>query len=408
MAASLTRLSTFNARIDSLLQGISESEISSADRDLATRQAVAEYNNDLPRERKIKFPGNGSSFYLMYGNVVDVDEAGLDAGIVLKSSGADSKLAILFTLDKEMEIYQVNLWLERLGATVAGTLSVSLYALNDSLPAYLIANSGNVEIDDEAEGAPLGRYDRVKFFFAHPYKLPAGNYAAVLSSASYTYSAGVTEVSMGVDQSSITNTVYTYDGASVWSAYVPDSAGIIEVVGGVPGWSAESGTIVCVEYPAADISANEEPQLLDSEDYDLFKTETGEYLRFLTMSPSSSENVRLTYNHPYAWGEAADPLVEIPPVHFEAICNLSAGIACEWLATKYGQSIASSILADSVDRRTKPDIYLSLANRFRKSYRQLAGLPEKESGATAGMAVVDVDFGPAVGRDFLFHGASTR
>ncbi|MBN1535196.1 MAG: hypothetical protein JW908_00585 [Anaerolineales bacterium] len=404
--ASLNRLSVFNARVDSLLQGIGEDEISSADRDLAIRHAVSEYNRSLPKKEALKFLGDGGSYYLVYGKAVDVDEAALDAGIDLASTGADSKLGIKFTLDYSMEIYQVNLWLQRTGASVDGTLAVVLYTISDDLPDQVIATSSTVDIDG-VEGAPLGRYDKVVFPFSTKYKLPAGDYAAVLLSSAYTFEDGVTEVILGVDQTDVNNTVFTYDGSD-WSEYGTDSAGIIEVIAGIPGWSLESGAIQSVEYPAANIVADETPQLLENEEYELFKTETGDYLHLITVSPPSTEYIRLVYTRPYEWVEATDPLVDLPQTHFEAVCNLSAGIACEWLAAKYGQSVVSSIAADSVDRRTKSDQYLTLSNRFRKTYRALAGLPEKASGPGPGMAIVDIDYGAGFRSDYLFHGRSTR
>src|SRR3990167_6749836 len=131
--ASWTRLSTFNRRLDSLLQGIRTEDLLAADRDLAIRQAAQEYSQALPRRETLEFVGDGGSYYLLYGKAEDVDEAARDASIDLASSGAGQKLGILFTLDYRMELHQVNLWLSRIGATVAGTIQVAIYTTSASL-----------------------------------------------------------------------------------------------------------------------------------------------------------------------------------------------------------------------------------------------------------------------------------
>lgn len=403
--ATWTKLSTFNSRVDSLLQGIQDADLPSADRDLAIRHAVSEYNRDLPWENVYEFAGTGNSYYLLYGNDTDVSESGRDAGIDLTSSGADSKLGVKFTLTRAMEIRQVNLWLSRTGAP-AGTIDVAIYTDASGLPGALVATSSTVD-PDGVDGAPLGRYGKVQFPFPATaiIELPAGTYHAVLESTGYTYTNGVTEIILGVDQSSVTNTVSTYN-PTTWTAYGTDSAGIIEVITSLPGWRWGSASIVSVEYPAADLSADETPNLLEDEDYETFRSQAGIYLRFLEQQPSSSETVRLRYARPYQWLEATDPQIDIPDYHFEAVCNLAASLACGWLATRYGQKRESSISADSVERRTQADQYLTLAREFRKAYKALAGLDAGET--SAGMAIVDVDRPNSVGDDFLFHTRGNR
>src|SRR3990172_1007007 len=91
--STLTRLSTFNDRLDRLMMGIRTDDLSETDRDAAIRHAAREYGQDRPRRETIEFAGDGGSYYLMYGNAEDVDEAGRDAGIDLASGGADRNLA---------------------------------------------------------------------------------------------------------------------------------------------------------------------------------------------------------------------------------------------------------------------------------------------------------------------------
>ena len=401
----MTRMTAFRTRLNSLLQGIGTGEISDADRELAVRHAVVEFNRDRPREEVYEFAGTGNSYYLLYGNAVDVSESGRDAGIDLASgAAANAKLAIEFTLTRAMEIRQINLWLSRTGSP-AGTIDVAIYTDASGLPGSLVATSASVD-PDGVEGAPLGRYAKVKFPFLSSavVELPAGTYHAVLESSGYTYANGATEVILGVDQSSVTATVSTYNGTT-WSAYATDSAGIVEALASLPGWQELGGSIVSVEYPASDLSADETPNLLEDEQYQVFRSQAGWHLRLLEHQPSSGENVRLTYARPYQWIDATDPQIDIPDYFFEAVCSLAACYGCEWLATRYGQKRESSISADSVERRTQADQYLTLARRFREAYKSLIS---QEAASGPGMVIVDVDLGPTIGNDFLFHTRSRR
>jgi hypothetical protein len=399
----MIKLSTFNTRLDTLLQGIDTGDLSDADRNLAVRHAVSAYGRDVPKREVVEFAGDGKSYYLLYGRVIDVDEAGRDAGIDLTSSGADNRLGIAFTLARRMELHGVSLWLQRTGSTVAGTLYVEIYTDESDLPGQLVCTSESLDLDG-VDGAPLGRYDRVRFTFSTIYELPAGDYHAVLRSSGYTYADGSAEVILGVDQSGVTNTVSTYNAS--WSAYGTDSAGIIEVLASTPGWREGVSSVDGVEYPAATIDDNEEPQVLEREEITVYETEAGEWLRLIGYSPASTETVRVSISNPYVWLEASDPLIDTPLGHFEAVCNLAASVSCEWLATRYGQKRSSSIAADSVERRTQSDVYLSLANRFKKAYEMLLGKGEAVRGP--GMQLVDVDYAYEVGSDFLFHRKSKR
>lgn len=402
----IIKLSAFNTRLDSLLQGIETDQLADGDRDLCVREAVRGYGRDLPREAVTLFAGAANSYYLLYGKAIAIAESSRDAYIALKSSGADSQLAVLITLERAMRVQQVNLFLSRVGATVNGTLQAHLYSTSSSLPDQLMASSLVVDLDG-VEGAPRGRYAQVLFPFSaeDQFDLPAGTYAVALAGIGYTYGAGTSELRLGVDQSSVTNTVCTYNGAA-WSAYGTDSAGMIEVIASTPGWAEDGGAVTQVEYPAASISAGEEPIFLEDEDFRVFEAESGTYLYLPNHQPPTTENLRLTLHSPYAWVEGDDPQIDLPGVHFEAVCNLAAAEACMRLATRYGQNRESTLAADSVERRTQADVYMSLAKRFREGYGRLLG-QGAEAPRRAGMAVVDMDLGSG-GRDFIFHRRGSR
>ena len=405
--ATLTKLSTFNSRLDSLLLSIIDSDLPSADRDLAIREAVRLYQLDLPRTKAVEFPGDASGYYLMYGKPVNVAESGRDAGIDLKSTGADSKLGIQFTLDRRMEVREFGFFLRRIGTTVAGTVTGELFTDGSDLPVSLIATAVAVEIDEAQGGAPIGRDAKVRFTLANPVTLPAGDYHAVLGSSGYTYASGTNEVNLGVKQGgSPTNDLSTFDGTT-WTAFGTASAGILEVVASTPGWEEELGSPLSVEYPAADPLANETPQLLEQDDWEMFLAAEGVYLRFPAHRPATTENVRMIVDRPYVWVEAADPFIDTPAEHFEAVCYLGASVSCLRLATKYGQKRDSTITADVADRRSQADIYRSLAKDFRTEYERLLGTSKDKALGPSAFGL-DLDLEPPHGDGFLFHGSRTR
>jgi hypothetical protein len=406
--ATLTKLSTFNARVDSILQGITDGDLPTADRDLAIREAVRLYQLDLPRTQAVEFPGDASGFYLMYGKTVDVDEDDRDAGIDLKSTGADSKLAVKFTLDRRMEVRDFAMFLRRVGTTVAGTVTGEIFTDSGAgdLPVSLVATATAVDIDD-TWGAPLGRDAKVRFALANPVSLPAGDYHAVLGSSGYTYASGTNEVNLGVKQTgSPTNDVSTWDG-SAWTAFGTASQGILEVTASTPGWEEELGAPLSVEYPAADPLSDETPQVLQQDEWEIFQSADGTWLRFPAHRPATTENVRMTIDRPFVWTEASDPYIDTPPEHFEALCYLAASDGCTRLAVRYGQKQASTITADVADRRTQADIYRSLAKDLKAKYEQLLGIG-KDRPLPPSAFGLDLDLEPPHGQGFLFHTRRSR
>jgi hypothetical protein len=405
--ATLTKLSTFNARLDSLLTAqIVDSDLPTADRDLAIREAVRLYQLDLPRQKVIEFAGDASGYYLMYGRVINVAESLKDATIDLKSTGAGSKLAILFTLDRRMELREFAFLLRRIGTTVAGTVTGEIYSDSADLPSALIGTATAVDIDDVG-GAPAHTDGKVRFALANPLSLPAGDYHAVLGSSGYTYASGTGEVNLGVKQSgSPTNDVSTFDG-STWTAFGTASQGILEVTATTPGWEEELGSPLSVEYPAADPLSDETPQVLEQDDWEIFLSVDGTWLRFPAHRPATTESVRMTVDRPYVWSEAADPFIDTPQEHFEAICYQAASESCLRLATAYGQKRASTMTADVADRRSQADIYRSLAKDFRAEYERLLGIGKDQPVPPSAFGL-DLDLEPPHGEGFLFHTRRTR
>lgn len=168
-------------------------------------------------------------------------------------------------------------------------------------------------------------------------------------------------------------------------------------------WDDEFSVVLAIDYPAATVADDDEPEWLEAEDWAVYRVGTTRYLYFPNHSPSAAETARVWYATVYEFD--ANNETDAPAVNFDAICTLAGGICCEWLAIRYGQHGDSTIAADVVNHRSKSDIYASRARELRKRYAELLGRGEDlEAAAFVG----DVDMGWAVGRDFLFHGRRGR
>jgi hypothetical protein len=402
-------MSTFTTQMATLLQGIPVADISVAGQGLAVRQALKQYNRDVPRRCVTSFAGDGGRYYLMYGYVDKRSRSDRDASIDLQNggTGVDEKLGIKFTLAYDNDLHQIDLLLSRVGATIAGTLAIELYTADtNGRPDKIVATSESIDIDG-VDGPRQGIFDWIEFSFDPTIrKLPAGDYCAVLTSSDYTYVSGTTEVNLGVDQSDITNDVATYDGAT-WTDFGTDSKGILRVVAGVPGWRIRQARIISVEYPAANIDNDEVPMPLDNENFNLYESEAGWWLYFPGLSPPSTESIRLEFTKPYIWTEATDPSIDTPAVHTEAICCLASSFVCLWLAVRYGQNSDSVITADIVDQRSQSQDYRTDSQRFYKTYRRLLGLDRRDKAPALAIRDLDLAGGMSTG-DFIFHTKGKR
>ena len=139
----------------------------------------------------------------------------------------------------------------------------------------------------------------------------------------------------------------------------------------------------------------------------MYRLEDGDYLRFISLAPSSSDTIRLEYVRPYLWKGATDPIIDTPEYHLEALTNLAAHYACNWLATRYGQNIDSTFEGDVVDQRSQDDDYSRRAREFYKTYTRLTGLDKAHKAP--GIAIQDIDLAASgIKSDFLFHQRGTR
>ncbi len=150
------------------------------------------------------------------------------------------------------------------------------------------------------------------------------------------------------------------------------------------GWQEGFSQIKAIEYPPG----QQIPQYLEPEDYRVYDNATSKVLRFLNVSPSSSETFILSWTKPYS----QSTIDSIPAQFIDAFCELAAALYCEALANYYTQSSNSSIEIDSVDNLSKRDLWSRNAKDHRKLYDLALG---QTDGVGAASVTYDWDSRPS-------------
>lgn len=155
-------------------------------------------------------------------------------------------------------------------------------------------------------------------------------------------------------------------------------------------WSDGHSGVQGVEYPVGNIPE----EMIDQRDYKLYQTPTGQKLRLLTVKPTVSEAVRLTFT-----GLHIDEST-VAVADQEAVANLAASICCRALAAYYGNTGDPTIQADVVNYRSKTDEYRRLADSFESLYNDHLGIRPDDTTPAAMATAAPADSG----RVRLTHG----
>jgi hypothetical protein len=159
-----------------------------------------------------------------------------DADHVLTSAGSGQELAQGFIPEATRDITYALLYLKRLGSS-AGDLTVEIQTDSGGSP------SGTPVADGVSDAISINAlsatgYAWVRFpFSTQPEVTGAVQYHLVLKSTGYTFDGGVTEVIVGVDESSPSyadGSLQSYDGAA-WGAASPAADAIFRVVAQTTG-----------------------------------------------------------------------------------------------------------------------------------------------------------------------------
>lgn len=188
-----------------------------------------------------------------------------------------------------------------------------------------------------------------------------------------------------------------------------DGGKYYELASALSDWVEGFSRITQIEYPAANIAADETPQYLEPEDWrDDYEDSTKRYLYLPNHAPAATETMRITYTVPYVWSGNPEATTT-PEGDFHAICYLTASICCQSLAAKYAKISDSTVAADSAAHVTKSAEYARRAEEFRAMYEQHLGLgAEQRVQGAADFVDWDTEPGWPAGRQFVFHGKGTR
>jgi hypothetical protein len=162
------------------------------------------------------------------------------------------------------------------------------------------------------------------------------------------------------------------------------------------GWVDDFSIIQSVEHPPGRMPAN----ILDTDEYQIYQSPDGKKLRLLTLCPSTTELIRVTYTIMRTDGT-------IPDADIDAVCNLAAALCLDLLANQSVQSGDPTIAADSVNYRTKSSEYAARAKRHMQLYKEHMGIKDGDTTPAASAIVSHTENYPG-GMDRLTHPRSGR
>jgi len=139
------------------------------------------------------------------------------------------------------------------------------------------------------------------------------------------------------------------------------------------GYSA----IRLIEFPVGSFP----PNLILDEDWQMYRTPAGMKIMMISTAPQATDTVRLTWSARHL-GDGSS----VPDPDFEAVCDYAAGLCYEALAGIYAQTGDATIMADSVNYRTKSQEYVGLAKAAKKRYFDHVGVDDSKG----------VEVGPAI------------
>ncbi len=120
-------------------------------------------------------------------------------------------------------------------------------------------------------------------------------------------------------------------------------------------WQRGFSGVNYIEYP----TGNTPPLLLDETGFEIFLNDENIYkLRF---AYDLENEYRISYNVTHRFKDENPPSATAPESDFYCISDIASGIYLLALASRYSQSSASLINADTVNYNSKPDTYRRLA-----------------------------------------------
>jgi hypothetical protein len=151
-----------------------------------------------------------------------------------------------------------------------------------------------------------------------------------------------------------------------------------------------------VEYPAGE----QQPAILDDNDWMLYQTADKKVLRFLADEPLATETIRFTYTVRHAVTAGAS---SIPAADQDAVINLAGALCCYALSRKYAQTSEPTIAADSVNYGSKSGEYAKRGKELEGLYKAHIAPAAADGGLTAASVTGDWDSDAGWGTDRVTH-----
>lgn len=142
---------------------------------------------------------------------------------------------------------------------------------------------------------------------------------------------------------------------------------------GISGWEEGFSQVRTIEYPRGEAT----PAYLDTSNWSIYAAPTGRSLRFPAPLTNGSY-ARVIFTAPHAVDASTLPLAEL-----YTIGVLAAARAARRLAALYAQTGDSSIVADTVNYRSKSAEYLALARHLEQDYENYLGTDPDRSAPSA-------------------------
>lgn len=163
------------------------------------------------------------------------------------------------------------------------------------------------------------------------------------------------------------------------------------------GWVENLSTIRSLEYP----TGQRPPSLLENDEWQLYRSSTSTVVIRLTVAtPSAGQTLRATWTKPHLVDVNGSTIVAQDE---EAVGNLAAAIGLRELAAHYANTVDPTIVADSVNYRSKSSEYLKLAGELEQQYRDHMGIKDKDAEILPGGTFVDIDRTNSLNQDQLTH-----
>lgn len=137
-------------------------------------------------------------------------------------------------------------------------------------------------------------------------------------------------------------------------------------------WSADFSAVRSLEYPIGNVPAD----ILQTDCWALYQSPTSTVIRLTDLAPVATESIRCTFSVLHT--EATLPATDIEPV-----ADIAAAICLLQLAAAYGNSMDSTLQADSVDHQSKTDQYRRLATELRRKGLAALGLDDEDAAPAA-------------------------